>query len=120
MLQPDVHKWLDEGKVSMHDVPNMLAWPLHPVQHLRGDISDLATMKYSSAVLGKLGITYSYMRSQLLMDDDWMKMLRYKPCEWGQHLKFDEQSADEMGDLRVFKVFGMDVAMIKLALHAAG
>ena len=51
------------------------------------------------------------------MDDDWMKMLKYKPVDWSRFLGFDNKCADEMGNLRVFKVFGMDATMLKLALN---
>lgn len=74
-------------------------------------------MRYDSRLLQRLGITYEYMRRDLLMDDDWMKMLRYKPFEWNRFLNFDNKCAHDMGDLRVFKVFGMDVNMLKLAMH---
>lgn len=116
-LQPDVHKWIEAGKVSLCDVPSMAStWKLHPITHLRGDISDLATMRYRPDVLEKLGINYSYMRKELLMDDDWMKMLKYRPFEWNKYLGFTREDADAMGDVRIFKVFGMDTVMLKLAM----
>lgn len=40
-LQPDAERWVQASKVTMQDVPHMLAWPLHPVLHFRADISDL-------------------------------------------------------------------------------
>lgn len=119
MLQPNVHKWIESAKVSLSDVPHMTLWPLHPIKHLRGDISDLATMRYDASVLSSMGITYPYMRKELLMDDEWMKMLHYKPWEWCQHLNFDTQCAEDMGSMRTFKVFGMDVDMLKLAMSSS-
>lgn len=35
-LQPDVARWVSAGKVTAEDVPSMIVWPLHPIQHLRG------------------------------------------------------------------------------------
>ena len=95
----------------------MVHWPLHPIEDLKGDISDLATMHYDASVLKKLGLSYRFMRSSLHMDDDWMRMLRYKPSEWKEHLEFDEKCADEMGPQRVAKVFGMDLGMLKIAMN---
>lgn len=36
-LQPNIQKWIDARKITLEDVPDMLLWPLHPVQHLRGN-----------------------------------------------------------------------------------
>jgi hypothetical protein len=117
-MQPDIQKWIEFANVSFKDVPGMLMWPLHPVKHLRGDISDLAQMRYSPIVLEKLGISYSYMRTELLMDDNWMKMLKYRPNEWHKYLAFTKEHADSMGDIRTLKVFGMQLLMLKLAMTA--
>ena len=115
-LQPSIQKWIECGSVSFKDVPSMLLWPLHPIRDLRGDISDLAQNRYPPPVLEKLGITYTYMRTDLLMDDDWMKMLRYKPSDWHKYLGFGKEHACEMGDQRTFKVFGMHILMLNLAM----
>jgi hypothetical protein len=69
-------------------------------------------------VLEKLGISYSYMRTELLMDDNWMKMLKYRPNEWHKYLAFTKEHADLMGDIRTLKVFGMQLLMLKLAMTA--
>jgi hypothetical protein len=119
MMQPSIHQWIEKDKVTLVDVPHMTIWPLHPIEHLRGDISDLATMHYDAEVLSRMNITYPYMRKELLMDDEWMKMMRYKPREWAQHLQFDSHCAEEMGNMRVMKVFGMDLGMLKLAMSSA-
>lgn len=117
-MQPSTQKWVEHSKVSFEDVPHMLKWPLHPIKDLRGDISDLAMHHYHPSILQSLGITYAYMRSDLLMDDDWMKMLKYKPAEWARYLGFNNNDADDMGNFRALKVFGMDATMLKLAMHA--
>jgi hypothetical protein len=106
-LQPDVEQWIQSGKASLSDVPSMLAWPLHPVKHLRANISDLSTMHYYPSVLGRLGITYSLMRDEMGMSDDWMKIMRYTPLEWAS-IGFDRTHATAMGENRVRSVFGMD------------
>lgn len=95
----------------------MVEWPLHPIEDLKGDISDLATMHYDAIVLRKLGLSYRFMRNELQMDDNWMRMLRYKPREWKEFLEFDESCASEMGHQRVAHVFGMDMGMLKIAMN---
>lgn len=117
-MQPSIQHWIRQKRVSFTEVPYMTCWPLHPIMDLKGDISDLATMHYSGSVLRKLGITYRYMREELRMDDDWMRMLRYRPNEWKACLGFDEACASEMGEARVQKVFLMDMGMLKVAMNA--
>ena len=94
-------------------------WKLHPVVHLRGDVSDLASMHYDPRILQRLGITYHYMREELHMDDDWMRMMRYKPGEWKAYLGFGELEAEQMGDLRLERVFLMDAGLVRVAMNAA-
>lgn len=55
----------------------MLEWPLHPIKHLRGNLSDLASAHYPPRVLMKLGVTYEYMRDVLNMSDQWMQVIYY-------------------------------------------
>lgn len=95
----------------------MTMWPLHPIKHLNGDISDLASMHYDSRVLQRLGINYRYMREDLKMDDDWMRMLRYRPKEWKDFLGFGELEAEQMGDKRLERVFMMDPGMLRVAMN---
>lgn len=119
-MQPDLSAWIARKRVSFEDVPLMAThWRLHPIVHLKGDISDLASMHYAPRVLQQLGITYRYMREQLRMDDDWMRMLRYRPAEWKEYLGFGEYEADQMGDARLEKVFMMDPGLLRIAMNAA-
>lgn len=118
-LQPDVFRWIEDKHVSFEDVPLMIEWPLHPITHLKGDLGDLATMQYEPKLLCKLGIDYNYMRSQLRMDDAWMKVLNISAQDWSAHLSFNCEHADEMGPKRVKDVFGIDISLLKVALSAA-
>jgi len=117
-LQPDVHLWIKHKKVSFAQVPRMVGWPLHPVRDLKGNIGDLATMHYSVRTLRQLAITYEYLRAELSMDDEWMKMLRYSPSEWSD-LGFERHHVKEMGQQRVQFVFGMDTDLLLLSMAAA-
>ena len=117
-MQPDVQMWIDFKGSSFQDVEAMLEWPLHPVQHLRGNLSDLASLHYRPHVLVKLGITYDYMRGVLNMDDRWMRVLKYTPKEWVQ-LGFGRQQALEMGRKRVEAMFaGSDYDALMLMVGA--
>lgn len=103
-LQPDVRMWIKHKNVGLRDVPSMVEWPLHPVQHLRANLGDLATAHYQPALMLRLGITYEYLRQGMRMDDDWMRVLRYKPNEWAE-IGFGRDQAVAMGRRRVEWVF---------------
>ena len=117
-MQPDVKLWIRHKGVSFREVPHMVCWPLHPIEDLKGDISDLATMRYDARVLKSLGLSYHFMRRELKMDDEWMRMLRYTPAEWAE-LGFTKQCAEDMGRKRASSVFTMDYDGLLLALAAA-
>jgi hypothetical protein len=117
-LQPDVAMWVRHKGVSFDDVRTMVAWPLHPVHDLKGNISDLATMHYPTATLKDLGITYAYLRDTLSMDDEWMRMMRYSPAEWVA-IGLTKKDVVDMGRHRASDVFRMDYDVLLLAIAAA-
>ena len=104
VLQPDVRMWIKHKDVSMSDVPLMVEWPLHPVQHLRANLGDLATARYPPALMLRLGITYEYLRQGMRMDDDWMRVMHYSPVEWAE-IGFGRDQAVAMGRKRIEWVF---------------
>ncbi len=103
-MQPDVLLWIKHKGVGLADVPSMVEWPLHPVQHLRANIGDLATMHFSPALMQRLGITYTFLRTYMRMNDDWMKLLHYTPAEWAA-MGFGRDQAVAMGRKRIEWVF---------------
>lgn len=117
-LQPDVYMWIMHKEASFHDVERMLAWPLHPIYHLSGNISDLASMRYPPAVLRRLGITYDYLRTDMFMDDAWMKMLSYTPDQWAE-IGFTRSHAAAMGKFRLLDIFGLDYDSVMMSVAGA-
>ena len=118
-MQPDLTSWISRKHVGFSEVPLMAThWKLYPIDHLNGDVSDLASMHYDARILQRLGITYRYMREELQMDDDWMRMMRYRPKEWKEYLGFGTLEAQKMGDARLEKVFQMDAGMLRVAMNA--
>lgn len=116
-LQPDVQMWVRHKGASLADVPFMLDWPLHPVYDLGANISDLATMHYAPDVLGRLGITYEFLRQIMHMDDDWMRVLHYAPQEWAR-IGFTREDALAMGRKRVEWVFAEDFDAVVLKVSS--
>jgi hypothetical protein len=114
-LQPDPKMWVRHKGVSLSDVELMVAWPLHPINDLEGNISDLVALHYQPHVHRALGITYSYLRTVLGMDDEWMRMMQYTPLQWAE-MDFTKQDAVDMGRRRIYNVFGMDYDCLILTM----
>jgi hypothetical protein len=59
LIQPNIYEWIEKKYVSYEDVPYMTCFPLDPIIHLHGDISTLATYKYSFEVMQEIGMNFS-------------------------------------------------------------
>lgn len=80
-LQPDIREWVQHKQVGMREVPLMLRWPLHPVDDLHCDLSDLMQARYNPAILKAVGIDYDRL-VQMGMNTDCMRVLGYNLKEW--------------------------------------
>jgi hypothetical protein len=103
-IQPDIHEWISLKKVSYMEVPMMTKFPLHPIKHLHGNISNLVEYRYPVSVLVELGFTYLELRS-LHMDDNWMKAMNLTFSEWlSLGMKMSDVYA--MNERTCFELFG--------------
>lgn len=59
LIQPNIYEWIEKKYVTYEDVPYMTCFPLDPIIHLHGDISTLATYKYSFEVMQEIGMNFS-------------------------------------------------------------
>jgi hypothetical protein len=82
-LQPSVAEWIESKQVGHNDVKSMLSWPLHPIDDLDGDLSDLVMGNYESSMLETLQITYDTLRS-LQMGHEHMILFHYTMEQWHQ------------------------------------
>jgi hypothetical protein len=57
-LQPSPEEWVRHGNVQLPMVTDMLCFPVHPILHLRADISELWQLKLPSHLLEAMGVTY--------------------------------------------------------------
>jgi hypothetical protein len=88
-MQPDVHQWIKHNMVGFSDVDNMLQWPLHPIKHLHGDLSDIMQAAYPALLLHKLKIRYNDL-IELNMTPKHMQIFHYPLRDW-QLLGFTKQ-----------------------------
>eukprot|EP00960_Hanusia_phi_P057229 763500-Hanusia_phi.AAC.8 len=58
-LQPDPAEWVRHGEIKLHMLPDMLCFPVHPIRHLKADISELWQLQLPSHQLEQMGVTYS-------------------------------------------------------------
>ncbi|EKX31404.1 hypothetical protein GUITHDRAFT_122393 [Guillardia theta CCMP2712] len=60
-LQPDPAEWVKHGDVQLSMLPDMLCFPVHPILHLRADISEIWQMQLPSQLLEAMGVTYQQL-----------------------------------------------------------
>jgi hypothetical protein len=104
-LQPSITEWIESKQVGHADVKNMLRWPLHPIDDLDGDLSDLIMGNYDSSMLETLQITYDTLRS-LQMGHEHMILFHYTIEQWHQ-LGLSHVLAAEIPSEISMKIFGI-------------
>lgn len=117
MLQPDVHEWIRFKGVSFEDVPRMTLWPLHPITHLRGDLSDIVEGRYGAKLLKQLGINFQMLKAMGLTAE-WMKMLNFQLREWVD-LGLTAQEAEVFTDREIYFLFGTTSTNLQMAITMA-
>jgi len=63
-LQPDVLEWVARASITMQDLPDMTCFPVHPFVHLRADLAELWSMRWSADTLKQLDVTFEQLRAK--------------------------------------------------------
>lgn len=106
-LQPEVKEWVKSGRVELSDVPRMTMWPLHPVEHLQADLSDIMCQQYSLETFQKCGITYSYLYQRLYLNESHMPVFNLTLKEWAL-LGLTVRDLNNFSAAGLRTLFGMD------------
>ena len=114
-MQPDIYEWMNVKGASFEHVPALAEFPLHPIQHLQGDMSTLAQMKYPPKVLLTLGLDFEKLQELHQMDPRWMKMLGLHPNEW-MDLGMTTDHVNEMTEGEVLALFGISKKNLLLSM----
>jgi hypothetical protein len=63
-LQPDVLEWVARASITMQDLPDMTCFPVHPFVHLRADLAEVWSMRWSADTLKQLDVTFEQLRAK--------------------------------------------------------
>lgn len=61
-LQPDKSEWVKRCALTLHDMPDMLIFPVNPFTDLGADIGEVWSMRWSVELLAQMGVTFEQMR----------------------------------------------------------
>ena len=57
-IQPDPDMWVRHCNIRLNMLLDMTCFPVHPIHHLKADISELWQMQFNSQQLEAMGVTY--------------------------------------------------------------
>ena len=80
-MQPDLRKWIEAGRVSLEDCPQLKPWGAHPVRDLRADLGDLIMQRWSIDALTDMGVTYGDLKG-VGMTPETMAMFGFSLVGW--------------------------------------
>lgn len=104
-IQPDKHEWIRRGQLTLHDLPDMLVFPINPYDDMGADLGEVWSMQWSGDLLAKMNVTYEQMtRHGLTLD--LMKVIN-KPLSFWQALQLSSAHAQDMREDVVEDVFGL-------------
>jgi hypothetical protein len=63
-LQPDPNEWVARASITLQDLPDMTCFPVHPFVHLRADLAEVWSMRWSADTLKQLDVTYEQLRAK--------------------------------------------------------
>jgi hypothetical protein len=63
-LQPDPNEWVARASITLQDLPDMTCFPVHPFMHLRADLAEVWSMRWSADTLKQLNVTYEQLRAK--------------------------------------------------------
>jgi hypothetical protein len=63
-LQPDKCEWVKRCALTLHDMPDMIVFPVNPFTDLGADIAEVWSMRWSIDTLAQMGVTVAQMRAR--------------------------------------------------------
>lgn len=104
-LQRNKEEWILRGGLTLHDLPDMLIFPINPFTDLKADLGEVWAMRWSTELLESMGVTYEQMRVRGLSCD----LMAYfnMPLSAWQRLGFSCKHADALSNDDISRVFGM-------------
>ena len=60
-LQPDKQEWVSRGSLTLHDLPDMVLFPMNPFTDLHADLAEVWSMRWNAEMLHAMGVRYDHM-----------------------------------------------------------
>jgi hypothetical protein len=114
-IQPNVSEWIAQKGVDFSNVPQMLRWPLHPIDDLGADLSDIMMGMYEADVLLQLHVNYDYLVS-LKMGWGHMPLFHYTLKDWVS-LGFSRKHTTTLSVEECRVIFGLERPLLHDAIE---
>ena len=112
-IQPDKREWIARGALTLHDLPDMLLFPINPFVDLNADLAEVWSMQWPADLLASMGVTYEQMQRRGL-NAQFMEHLNYSVGAW-HLLKFGSQHVDEQfSETQCMRLFHVNKQELKL------
>ena len=80
-IQPDKAEWILRGQLTLHDLPDMLVFPINPYTDMGADIGEVWGMRWPVELQVMMGVTYSHMHSRG-MTPEIMSYFNFPLSQW--------------------------------------
>ena len=115
-IQPDKREWVQRGALTLHDLPEMVVFPVNPFVDLNADLGEVWSMRWPADMLADMGVTYEQMQRRGL-NPKFMEHLNFSVGGW-HLLKFRSFHLDsEWTDQQSLRVFNTPLDEIRLILQ---
>jgi len=104
-LQPDKVEWIKRGALTLHDMTDMMHFPINPISDLHADLAEVWTMHWTCEQMKCMGITYAQMKRSGL-NVPIMQHFGFSLLAWSS-LQFDERDVEQLHDKDNLALFGL-------------
>jgi hypothetical protein len=104
-IQPDKSEWILRGQLTLHDLPDMLVFPVNPYTDMCADIGEVWSMGWPVELQIMMGVTYSQMHTRGLTPQI-MSYFNFPLSQW-QALQFTQRDAENITEHDVHQIFSI-------------
>jgi hypothetical protein len=80
-IQPEKREWVQRGALTLHDLPEMVVFPVNPFVDLNADLGEVWSMRWPADLLADMGVTYEQMKRRGL-NPQFMEHLNFSVGGW--------------------------------------
>jgi hypothetical protein len=104
-LQPDLHAWIRNNKVTLEFCPHLSLWDAHPIHDFKADLADLIRMRWQVEFYKKMGVLFTDL-VQLGLTPETMMLFGFTLLNWIQ-LGLTRKFCENVHEMLLYKLFGM-------------